>query len=544
MSNSIYLKNFRKFQEFPQVKFGDITFLVGKNNSGKSTIVKAILLVYNYLISKDISLFQFNQHGFEDVNIVTYGRAFNNLSRNEGFKDDFLLNHIYFSISFSTPSDNIDFSVQITGEDDNINGHVLYLNINQHKSDFVVSMEPSHKRINLIEKANSNLVDLQRTHESLEKKVISIKESLNSIDDKLSREYIQLNNELEKISKNVEGIKYEIDNTDIMGLQTDFSTFYNSDHLFGAFDNAYSNFIETYKIFEAVDISSNKVEEDEEEEFVEENIDPQTYYASYDTTNIDIFNKNKEAIRKNFDDILAFIDNLEIIYLPATLNKHSSLFAIKDGKNSLAQTIHEYFQLGIKNDDSIKSFIKKWLQTFEVGIDIEIDLIEGEAYTANLIQDNNKMSLADAGMGVIQATLLLLRLASVIHKKIRLKREIIVILEEPELNLHPALQSKLCDLFFEIYEKYKVKFIIETHSEYIIRRSQVITAKKEFDADDKDVNPNPFSALYFPSKEDEKVYSLNYQPDGTFENSFGSGFFDESSASTLELIKLKRLKNK
>ena len=257
MSNSIYLKNFRKFQEFPQVKFGDITFLVGKNNSGKSTIVKAILLVYNYLISKDISLFQFNQHGFEDVNIVTYGRAFNNLSRNEGFKDDFLLNHIYFSISFSTPSDNIDFSVQITGEDDNINGHVLYLNINQHKSDFVVSMEPSHKRINLIEKANSNLVDLQRTHESLEKKVISIKESLNSIDDKLSREYIQLNNELEKISKNVEGIKYEIDNTDIMGLQTDFSTFYNSDHLFGAFDNAYSNFIETYKIFEAVDISIN-----------------------------------------------------------------------------------------------------------------------------------------------------------------------------------------------------------------------------------------------------------------------------------------------
>ena len=235
---------------------------------------------------------------------------------------------------------------------------------------------------------------------------------------------------------------------------------------------------------------------------------------------------------------------MEIIYLPATLNKHSSLFAIKDGKNSLAQTIHEYFQLGIKNDDSIKSFIKKWLQTFEVGIDIEIDLIEGEAYTANLIQDNNKMSLADAGMGVIQATLLLLRLASVIHKKIRLKREIIVILEEPELNLHPALQSKLCDLFFEIYEKYKVKFIIETHSEYIIRRSQVITAKKEFDADDKGVNPNPFSALYFPSKEDEKVYSLNYQPDGTFENSFGSGFFDESSASTLELIKLKRLKNK
>lgn len=46
---SIGFRNFRKFPEFPAINLGDITFLVGKNNSGKSTIVKSTLLILNYL---------------------------------------------------------------------------------------------------------------------------------------------------------------------------------------------------------------------------------------------------------------------------------------------------------------------------------------------------------------------------------------------------------------------------------------------------------------------------------------------------------------
>ncbi len=53
MENSLSFKIFRKFQNFPQINFGDFTFLVGKNNSGKSTFVKALLLVANYIKSSD-----------------------------------------------------------------------------------------------------------------------------------------------------------------------------------------------------------------------------------------------------------------------------------------------------------------------------------------------------------------------------------------------------------------------------------------------------------------------------------------------------------
>ena len=41
MNNKIGFSNFRKFADFPEINLGDITILVGGNNSGKSTLVKA-----------------------------------------------------------------------------------------------------------------------------------------------------------------------------------------------------------------------------------------------------------------------------------------------------------------------------------------------------------------------------------------------------------------------------------------------------------------------------------------------------------------------
>ncbi|WP_332022054.1 AAA family ATPase, partial [Kaistella sp.] len=256
----------------------------------------------------------------------------------------------------------------------------------------------------------------------------------------------------------------------------------------------------------------------------------------------------KNEVIKFLSGIKDFIENSEIAYLPATLQKQSSLFSIKDKGNVLAQVLHFYFQnyyLYISHSDAEQdNFIEKWMTEFEIGDKYSIYQVEGEAYKMEIEKNNVWISLADKGMGAIQAMLLILRIGSIIRQQKSGEKKFIVILEEPELNLHPALQSKLCDMFYDVYEKWGIEFIIETHSEYMIRRSQVITAQQEFSSDMEAVNPNPFTALYFPSEEKAQAYSMNYQPDGTFENSFGSGFFDASSSSTLELIKLKRQKDK
>ena len=75
----IGFKNFRRFKEFPQLDFGNITYMVGRNNSGKSTMVKALLLVMDYLQNQLDDTFSFDNKVLEDANIVTFGRAKCNL---------------------------------------------------------------------------------------------------------------------------------------------------------------------------------------------------------------------------------------------------------------------------------------------------------------------------------------------------------------------------------------------------------------------------------------------------------------------------------
>ena len=64
----------------------------------------------------------------------------------------------------------------------------------------------------------------------------------------------------------------------------------------------------------------------------------------------------------------------------------------------------------------------------------------------------------------------------------------LLIIEQPELHLHPALQANLIDSFARIVknEKLDVSIIIETHSDTIVNRlgEHVISNKSNIDSDD------------------------------------------------------------
>ena len=81
--NKIGFKNFRRFLNFTPIAFKGITFLVGRNNAGKSTVVKAILLIDNYFKTRSIEHLSFGNTILDDANIVTYGRALNNTAKIE-----------------------------------------------------------------------------------------------------------------------------------------------------------------------------------------------------------------------------------------------------------------------------------------------------------------------------------------------------------------------------------------------------------------------------------------------------------------------------
>lgn len=59
-----------------------------------------------------------------------------------------------------------------------------------------------------------------------------------------------------------------------------------------------------------------------------------------------------------------------------------------------------------------------------------------------------------------------------------------VILEEPEIHLHPLAQSVLAELFVEVSQQRKVQFLVETHSEHLFRRLQTLVAKQTLSTDE------------------------------------------------------------
>ena len=111
-----------------------------------------------------------------------------------------------------------------------------------------------------------------------------------------------------------------------------------------------------------------------------------------------------------------------------------------------------------------------------------------------------------------------------------------ICVEEPEIHLHPKYQSLLAELFVEAYQKYNIHFIIETHSEYLIRKLQVMVADKENTLTADDVSLNYI-------EKDENGVSTNrkieIREDGSLSDSFGSGFFDEATGLSMDLLRMK-----
>ncbi len=76
----------------------------------------------------------------------------------------------------------------------------------------------------------------------------------------------------------------------------------------------------------------------------------------------------------------------------------------------------------------------------------------------------------------------------------------LLILEQPEIHLHPQVQTELADLFLEIALKRNVQFLIESHSEYLLMRLQRRLAERQGEfaqLSEKDVK------LYFCKREAE-----------------------------------------
>lgn len=90
-------------------------------------------------------------------------------------------------------------------------------------------------------------------------------------------------------------------------------------------------------------------------------------------------------------------------------------------------------------------------------------------------------NVADVGVGVSQVLPIVILAHFVSEGSI-------ILLEQPELHLHPSVQAELAEMFFELASERNIQFIIETHSEYLLTRLQRRLAERKVgELEDKDI---------------------------------------------------------
>ena len=112
-----------------------------------------------------------------------------------------------------------------------------------------------------------------------------------------------------------------------------------------------------------------------------------------------------------------------------------------------------------------------------------------------------------------------------------------IAIEEPEIHLHPKYQSLLADMFEEAMTEYNIHFIIETHSEYLLLRTQYMVASAHYKNEEDLKEKCPLKVYYIP--ENGTAYDMQYQINGKFTQSFGEGFFDEADKWVMKMYELE-----
>ena len=234
-----------------------------------------------------------------------------------------------------------------------------------------------------------------------------------------------------------------------------------------------------------------------------------------------------------------------------------------EGNDDFSMLLQNYFEkkrLFLANKNSIgynkeyvpDSFMNKWIGKFDIGNSISLDIDkEGLGVQIRLhktSKDEGRL-LADEGYGITQLVSILLQIETAIlsaHGKKtnnywglshldnydmeKFHYEVNTIsIEEPEIHLHPKYQSILADMLVDACREYNIHFVIETHSEYLIRKLQLLVSGH---VNGVNVDRSMVSIYYINSADDkskQKVKKIEICSDGYLDDSFGEGFYDEAT---------------
>lgn len=187
-----------------------------------------------------------------------------------------------------------------------------------------------------------------------------------------------------------------------------------------------------------------------------------------------------------------------------------------------------------RKKQTLEERVAHWLKELGLIHDFNVERIaEGNnIYQVRVqkTQSSAEVMITDVGFGVSQILPVLVLCYYVPEGSI-------ILLEQPEIHLHPSVQSGLADVFIDAMKNRNVQIIIESHSEHLLRRLQRRVA-------DQSMTPEQ-TALYFCEVADagSKLTALDVDMFGNIKNwpkDFFGDEFGEMAAITKVAMQRKQ----
>ncbi|MEY4905651.1 MAG: hypothetical protein RLZZ292_3466, partial [Bacteroidota bacterium] len=537
--SGIGIENFRVFKEKMYFEFAPLTILTGANNAGKSTVLKALLLLRDS--KKDnTSIDTLDFSVTDDHKLGGFEAVKNNLSSQENIglelkfniepktDYDFLRRYIHnISIYRTYKNSELDkFEIKAEFKKNNFVTNNFYdffkevafqeiRSIEENELDYSKdSDEQLFKKIETINVFEGNslydyfkLFDLTIDEDLIEnfgREIIKDEFTLGKMKNYLSEIFMINDDNILKykggktIAEILHNIKIEEEDRIKYKLLIDIIFKDNSNnklYLWSCFSEDLDNLLSWY------------------------------YHLGLKLELCTISNKqwyNQGINTKNNTKLSDFID---IDYIAPVRANQQRIYTYTSQGTNFNQLLVRFTKNHISF--SSKEFINKWIgkEGFNIADEIQFVPIETYGNGIKITKNGKKLELADLGFGATQLIPLLMQIA--------INQKDYILLEEPENSLHPNLQSKLADMLIDAQQTFGVRFIIETHSEYLIRRLAYLTGKGQISSD--------YTSIYYfyePEripKGRNQVEKITIQKDGSLDNDFGSGFFDEADNLSIDL---------
>ena len=603
MIKKIGIDNFRVFKEFTEFEIRPLTLLVGPNNAGKSSFTKLLLLLKNG-VSK--LKFEKGLHNLESFDKVLNWETQNNFikirySNKLPFLDDSFFVDVLYT-SFGETNEVV--AINIANNDESLmsftlsndqgkNSETYRLNFNIelmlnliYKNDITKFSATHDNRILNVPDEYGGFSEsfIYEGDLSIENYIEVYTDIMgygfedNGLNSNSGIGKIVLKHEIRKLERDyllydifIDGKKatqyYKDEIIKMQYLQFSQVNFNANDILINQFEycllNANNQIKLEIKSYFSKSLPATDIEVKETRLgrlfFTEKLFESATDNAFFE-------NKKPNYQKTFFQQFANFLKGLDedfnsIEYISANRGSQKRILN-NSSENDIDKIVLDFFN---KSDKNV-IYLEKIFAILEIPGKLTVERFENVISIVYLTINDKKVALSDLGFGYSQLIPIILKIATLTatNDKVEWKSEKewsekrkddkslfdffgweqnkTLIIEEPEANLHPSLQSKLADMLVATIEYYPyINFIIETHSEYLIRKLQFLTASKKVGTDKSIIYY--FNADKYVTANEPKVKPIEIRKNGNLSDTFGPGFYDEISRLQFDLMKLNQEQN-